>query len=68
MSNRRIDRRDRHDRRDKRDRRRKHRRRGIDGAFNFRCCFVGSRYQVDFSNVTEPCVPEEVSPFLHCGC
>jgi hypothetical protein len=54
----------------KRDRKRwkKRRIRGIDGAFSWRCCFASKKYQLDFSNVDDPCIPKKVMPFRHCGC
>lgn len=53
---------------DRRDRRRKPVRKGIDGAFSWRCCFASTRYQLDFSAIDDPCIPEKERPFRHCGC
>lgn len=53
---------------DRRDRRKKRRLKGIDGAFSWRCCFASKRYQLDFSNVDDPCIPKKKKHFRHCVC
>lgn len=43
-------------------------RKGIDGAFDFRCCFATEQYELDFSNIENPCIPEDKKHRFHQGC
>ncbi|RXI97822.1 hypothetical protein DS745_15790 [Anaerobacillus alkaliphilus] len=53
-------------RKDRKERRKKPRR-GVDGAFSWRCCFVSRQYQLDFSNIDDPCIPKKKHRH-RCGC